>query len=311
LSQRLKEEDVNVSDGMLIESLLLSDGNHLKRAAVLLFHENPERFFIGAYVKIGYFETGSDLLYQDEVHGPLITMADRIVDILYTKYFRGLISYDGLQRTETYPVPRAACREAVLNAVVHRDYSSGVPIQIKVFPDSVVIYNDGRLPENWTVDNLLTGHRSVPHNPNIANVFFRSGQIETWGRGIEKMNEVCKKEGRPIPIFEATASEIKVTFPVIPSYGNRVVEGVVEGVVEEGTGINDTQRAILDLMASNPTITSKDLSGEIGVSQRRIQNNIAKLKNAGFVERIGSDYRGRWIVKMPSDTGTMKRDGED
>ncbi|MDR2162907.1 MAG: hypothetical protein LBO70_03050 [Clostridiales Family XIII bacterium] len=164
----------------------------------------------GAYVKIGYFETSSDLLYQDEVHGPLITMADKAVDLMYSKYFKGLISYDGLQRIETYPVPRAACREAVLNTIVHRDYSTGVPIQIKVFPDEVIIYNDGVLPENWTVAELLARHRSKPRNPNIANAFFRSGQIETWGRGIEKMETACNDEGRPAPVFDATGGEIKV-----------------------------------------------------------------------------------------------------
>ncbi|MDR1768339.1 MAG: ATP-dependent DNA helicase, partial [Propionibacteriaceae bacterium] len=76
----------------------------------------------------------------------MITLADRVLDLIYTKYFRAYISYEGIQRVETFPVPQAAMREAVLNAIVHRDYSTGIPIQVKVFPNEVIIYNDGGLP---------------------------------------------------------------------------------------------------------------------------------------------------------------------
>jgi len=99
----------------------LIEGDYIKRAALLLFHQDPENWVPGAYVKIGFFENATDLLYQDEIHGPLITMADKIEDLVYLKYFKGIISYDGLQRIETYPIPRTAFREAVLNAIVHRD----------------------------------------------------------------------------------------------------------------------------------------------------------------------------------------------
>jgi ATP-dependent DNA helicase RecG len=244
---------------------------------------------------MGYFETDSELKFQDEVHGPLIMMADKVVDLIYAKYFKGLISYDGLQRIETYPVPMAACREAVLNSIVHRDYSSGVPIQIKVFPDEVVIYNDGQLPENWTVADLRKRHRSMPHNPNIANVFFRSGQIETWGRGIEKIDTACREEGRPSPVFEATATEIKVTFSTPISVAT-VGENVGENVGEKPS-INDTQQKILDLMSANREITAKLLAEEIGISTRRVEDNISKLKKAGLIERKGSDRKGTWLVR--------------
>jgi ATP-dependent DNA helicase RecG len=289
-SKRLAAEDVALGKEELLDSLLLTDGEHVKRAAVLLFHERPEKWVTGAYVKLGYFETDSELQYQDEVHGPLITMADKVVDLLYSKYFKGLISYDGLQRVETFPVPLAACREAVLNAIVHRDYGTGVPIQIKVFPDEVVIYNDGRLPENWTVADLLARHRSVPHNPNIANVFFRSGQIETWGRGIEKMEAACKAEGRPAPVFTVTDTEIKVSF-------STAITDAGVGVKVGDNPTTATQDAILKLMAGDPRITAQLISEHIGITKRRVESNIAKLKALGFVEREGSDRKGAWLVK--------------
>ncbi|MDR1538441.1 MAG: hypothetical protein LBU32_10690 [Clostridiales bacterium] len=147
-------------------------------------------------------------------------MPDKVVETVYLNYFKGIISYEGIQRVESYPVPHAAFREAITNAIVHRDYSTGIPIQIKVFPDKIIIYNDGRLPENWTVEDLIKTHRSGPHNPMIASTFSRAGMIESWGRGIEKITEVCKKAGRPEPAIEFKhGREFFVTFYTEASVG--------------------------------------------------------------------------------------------
>ena len=196
----------------LLQNLSLVEGNYLKRAAILLFHQNPERWVPGAFAKIGYFQNGADIVYQDEILGPLIAMPDKIIETLYMKYFKGYISYRGIQRIETYPVARSALREAVLNAVVHKDYSTGVPIQIKIFPDKVTIYNTGGLPEGWTIEKLLSTHGSNQRNPLIAGGFFRSGMIETWGRGIEKIITACREEEKPYPDFDVSNSEVMVTF---------------------------------------------------------------------------------------------------
>ena len=103
-SQRLPPQALNESDEAVIERLRLRDGTCLKRAAVLLFHPEPHRFFMEASVKIGAFR-GAELLYQDEIQGDLFTQVDRVMDLLYTKYSRGLVSYNDLYRVETFPVP--------------------------------------------------------------------------------------------------------------------------------------------------------------------------------------------------------------
>ena len=88
-----------------------------------------------------------------------------------------------------------ALREAVLNAVVHKDYTSGAPIQISVYADKLMIWNSGRLSPEWTVERLLGKHASAPFNPDVANAFFRCGQIESWGRTIEMAASKLVKEG--------------------------------------------------------------------------------------------------------------------
>ncbi len=171
-SQRLDSAILLESTSGLIEKLRLRDASYLKRAAVLLFHPDPERFVTAAYVKIGFFRTNTDLLYHDEIHGDLFTQVTQTMDLLLTKYLRAGLSYQGIQRFETLPVPEAALREAVLNAIIHKDYSSGTPIQISVYPDKLMLWNPGELPLDWTVAKLKGKHPSQPFNPDVANAFF-------------------------------------------------------------------------------------------------------------------------------------------
>lgn len=206
-SQRLPVEVMNDNDTLLIERLRLTSGDYLKRATVLLFHPDPEAFVTGAYVKIGYFEHNhADLRYQDEIHGDLFKQVEQTIEVLKLKYFKALISYDGLYRVETYPVPMTALREAILNAVVHKDYASNIPIQISVYPNQLMIWNAGHLPERWTLDDLMGKHSSKPYNPDIANAFFRAGLVESWGRGVERIIQACVDADFPEPIYKLDPS---------------------------------------------------------------------------------------------------------
>ncbi|MEK7814131.1 MAG: RNA-binding domain-containing protein, partial [Candidatus Desantisbacteria bacterium] len=179
-SKRLSLDILNESDTILMDKLHLLEGKYLKRAAVLLFHPDPEKYVGGAFIKIGYFRNNADLLYHDEIHGNLFSQVDKAMDILQTKYMKAYISYEGLQRIETYQIPETALREALLNAVVHKDYASSIPVQISVYEDKMMLWNPGVLPSGWTVETLTDKHASQPYNPDIANAFFRSGMIEAW-----------------------------------------------------------------------------------------------------------------------------------
>lgn len=95
-SKRLSAELLAEADAVLLDKLRLFDQTYLKRAAVMLFHDEPERVVTGAFVKIGYFRPDSDLLYHDEVHGNLLDQVAKTIDLLLTKYLRAGISYDGV-----------------------------------------------------------------------------------------------------------------------------------------------------------------------------------------------------------------------
>lgn len=191
---------------------MLLEGDYLTNAAVMMFHKDPDRIVPGSYVKIGYFETGSDLLYQDEVHGSLVTLVDKVIEILYLKYLKGIIHYEGIQRVDQYPIDNEAAREAILNSLIHKDNTQGVPVQIKVFPDRVFIYNAGKLPEQWSIDTLYGNHGSKPRNPKIASAMFRTGMIEAWGRGIEKIINGSRRIDAPDPVFKEIGGDMSVEF---------------------------------------------------------------------------------------------------
>ena len=99
-SKRLAEEDVAVSNEELLRSLKLMENERLLLAAALVFHQTPEQWCLGAYVKIGCFDSNAEILYQDELNGALVGMADKVVDTIFTKYFIGRIRYEGLQRID-------------------------------------------------------------------------------------------------------------------------------------------------------------------------------------------------------------------
>lgn len=190
-SQRISEDVLTDSNEHLLDNLQLIENNYLKRAAILLFHPDPEKFVSGAYIKIGYFKSDVDLIFQDEVHGNLIEQIEKTIDLLFSKYIKAIISYEGINRIETFEYPKDAVREGLLNSAAHKDYSEGTPIQISVYDDKIIIWNEGQLPENWTVEDLLRKHPSKPYNPDIANALFRSGYIESWGRGTLNMIKEC------------------------------------------------------------------------------------------------------------------------
>lgn len=154
-SQRIEEDTLTDTNQQLIENLQLKEPGLLKRAAILLFHANPKVFVTGAFIKIGYFESDDDLKFQDEINGNLFEQIEKTMDLLFTKYIKSEISYEGINRVEKYEYPKNAIREALLNAIAHKDYSGGTPIQISVYSDKILFWNEGQLPENWTVKNLL------------------------------------------------------------------------------------------------------------------------------------------------------------
>jgi ATP-dependent DNA helicase RecG len=203
------EEENDIEN--IFENLLLLENNKMKRSGILLFGKNPCRFFINAYVKIGRFgKTDDDLLFQEVIESNIFELADKTLEVLDRKFLISPVSYEGLHRIENWEYPYKAVREAIINAIVHRDYT-GAPIQISVYNDKIIIWNEGKLPYGYTVESLKKRHSSRPYNPLIASVFFKGGLIEAWGKGTINIINECLKANLPEPTFATEFGGISVT----------------------------------------------------------------------------------------------------
>ena len=276
-SKRLDEKSCKDTPEQLLDNLKLFDNGYLKRAALLLFHPDPEKFVTGAYIKIGFFRSESDLQFQDDIHGNLFEQVEKTMELLLTKYTRALISYKGLSRIETYEYPEEALREALLNAVAHKDYAGCTPVQIRVYGDRIKIWNEGQLPENWTVKNLLQEHSSRPYNPDIANAFFRCGYIESWGRGIEKITEQCAAAGLPVPLINNDGSDFWVTFR----------KDIYNKEDLSKLGLNERQIEALLLFKEKGEITSTEYAERFKISDRTARTDLMELADKELLNRQG------------------------
>ena len=283
---------------VLLDRLHLVNGNYLTNAAMLLFSKDPERYQLGAFLKVGYFENDADLLYQDEIHGSLLEQVDKAIELIYLKYMRAKISYEGIQRIERYFVPEAALREALLNAVCHKQYQSGVPIQISVYEDRLYVANVGSLPEDWTLEKLMNKHTSKPYNPNIAYVFYLAGFIESWGRGVEKICTALRAENLPMPEYTVNPGDIMIKFTGPKDRIIRVTNRLSDQLSEKlSDKLSDKEKLTLELLVEDPGYTSPQIAEKLGVSRVSVTKYIKALKEKRLIERVGSDRKGYWKVK--------------
>ncbi len=198
-------------------------------------------------------------------------------------------------------VTPSTMREAICNAIVHRDYM-GVHTQMKVYDDCIMLWNEDKLPEGINQEKLFAEHASQPRNRNIANAFYKAGFIETWGRGINKIRQGLKKMGLPEPKIE---NHVSGTLIII--YRNGGVNGTNDtnhvgnmsktnvGNMSE-TKLTERQRFILSIIKANPFVTGKEMSETLSVTQRTIERDLAAMQKAGIIRHEGKVNAGVWVV---------------
>ena len=204
---------------------------------------------------------------------------------MLAKYTKALISYEGLTRVETYEYPEDALREALLNAVAHKDYTGPYPIQISVYPDKIMFWNYGRLPENWTVEDLHDKHSSQPRNPDIATAFFRSGYVEAWGRGMDKMKNLCSEAKIPAPQFSTKGNEFWTNFR--KDIFNK------EDLI--GLGLSERQIEAVLFFKTKGEVTTAEYSEKFGISERTARRDLSDLVKKQLIENKGDTNQSKYV----------------
>ena len=186
------EEDTTV-----LEKLgLLRDGQ-LTRAAVLLLGREPQRFYPSAFVKMGRFRSPTLIVDDREIYGTLFDQVEGTM-LYFREHLQTRFEFTGeIAREVIWEYPLEALREAITNAVCHRDYLETPHVQVRWYDDQLTFLNPGGLPPPLRLQELKREHPSIPRNRLIAEMFFYIGWIERWGRGIQKMLDECAAAGLP------------------------------------------------------------------------------------------------------------------
>lgn len=264
----------------LLEKLRLSENGQLKRAAIILFGKDPGKFYSSIYVKIGRFgKDDTDIIFQETEEGNLIMLLQAVLNQLNHKFLIRSIGFEGMHRIEKGEYPLAAIREMLLNALVHRNYM-GAPIQIRVYDDKISIWNEGSLPAGLTLAALKRSHSSRPRNPIIADVAFKGGYIDAWGRGTIKILDTCKEAELPEPEMQELDGGFSITL-----FKNILTEEQLKKL-----GLNSRQIKAVLFVKEKGKITNKEYQEVFGVARMTATRDLTLLVEKGVLK--SSDTKG-------------------
>jgi ATP-dependent DNA helicase RecG len=272
----------------IFDKLRLTEDGQLKRAAIILFGKDPGRFYPNIFVKIGRFaKDDADLRFQEVEEGNLIILLRNVLEQLNHKFLIRQIKFEGFFRVEKgeYPVP--ALREMLLNALVHRNYM-GSFTQIRVYDDKINIWNEGMLPEGISLESLWHSHSSRPRNPLIADVCFKGGLIDAWGRGTIKIIETCKAAELPDPeLIERDGGFLVTLFK-----NNLTKEHLIK------PGLNERQIRAVEYVKEKGEITTSKYTEVFGVSERTARNDLSELADKQIFKKVGETNLAKYIFGL-------------
>ena len=270
---------------------LVTHENRLKRAAFLLFGTEPQRLAPTAQIQIGRFKDDETILDDKRLTGNLFQQLDQVEQALRNYFF---IRYEfptghdarsgigAMQREEVWEFPYKAVREAVLNAMIHRDYTSTGRVQIRVYDDRMVINNPGGLPVGLTVSDLLREpHDSLPRNPILAEICYYAKLVEQWGSGTIRMRNACRSQGLPDPIFHSTATSFTVTLRKDELSDERLRQ----------MGMNSRQIRAVHYVRQNGSISNSEHQVLTEAPRRTAARDLEVLEEAGLFERMAKSGR--------------------
>jgi len=264
----------------LFEKLRLIENGQLKRAAIILFGKEPAKFYPNTFVKIGRFgKDDADLKFQETEEANLIELLQAVLNQLNHKFLTRPIEFKGMHRIEKSEYPTSALREIILNALVHRNYM-GAPTQIRVYDNKINFWNEGTLPEGLTFEALKGFHTSRPRNVLIADVCFKGGFIDSWGRGTLKIYDACKEAELPEPEIK----EFQGGFLVTLFKDNLTEEQLTK------LGLNDRQLKAVNFVKEKGKITNKEYQEINNCSRNTASNDLADLVQKKIL--VGSDVKG-------------------
>ena len=260
----------------ILEKLeLISGTGEVTRAAILLFGKNPQSPYTQAVVHAGKIHGTVDIMDDRFIRGSIIDQVEESLDFIKKHINVRSVITGKPQRDDVWDYPLEALREALTNAVCHRDYGDLGDIQIKVYDESLQIWSPGFLPFGMTVEELLRpNHSSKPRNRLVAQAFYDMGMIEQYGSGIRRVMNACVEAGLPEPEFENFSGGFQIVFKPVRALGEQDEQVTAQVTAQVATFCGEPKSA-------------KEIMAELGLKHwKTFQTNYLKpLLNEGVLER--------------------------
>lgn len=262
--------------------LVAEDGTLTNAGALLLCRGgSPFRLTMGAVAGNDRAATILDLRQED---GPVFDLVERAEHFVMSNIRRRLVFGTGVAREEVPEIPRAAVREAIVNAFCHRDWTDPSAVVIDVFTDTVRVTNPGLFPEGKPPKAFVDGTAapSRPRNPGLTSALYKAGYIETYGSGIRRIRDLCAEAG----VRFSYRQEHDCTSIAFERPGSQV-----EGETDDAMSIRDR---VLLLLSDGDSHSSREVSDALGISRRSVQRALGSLAEDGLVVREGNARQSRW-----------------
>lgn len=250
------------------------------RAAILLFGKRPQRFFYPAELRCARFKGAEPIHFLDMkvMAGDIIAQVPAAMEFIQRHISMAAeIVATQVERIDRWEYPLEALREAIINAVCHRDYCDSGNVQVRIFDDRIEVWSPGLLPEGITIPDLYRTHSLRPRNHRIAHAFFLINYIEQWGTGTLRMIELCKAEGLPEPEYDERSGAVVVSFK------RRKPTRKYHDAPEQ----SQRQKQALELVRQQGRLTARDYAKLLGVSKRTANCDLMALVERGLLQQGG------------------------
>ncbi len=278
--ERRLKMNVNMGAKEALTKLKLLKNNKLTNAAILMFGKEPQEWIIQSEVRCAKFKgtmAAKPFIDMKVIEGTIDEQIDLAEKFIMNNIKKSAWLTPGkVKRNEKWEYPLDALREAITNAICHRDYSSTSNVQVRIFDDRIEVWNPGNLPEGWTVATLKKQHESKPRNHLIAKLFFMVKNIEQWGTGTIEMIKETVKHGLPEPEFEDTGTSIVVMFKKF-----KLTEEILKG-------LNERQREAIEFLKLNKKLTTSEYQELVNKPLVTVKRDLIDLKKKKIIEYIGS-----------------------
>jgi ATP-dependent DNA helicase RecG len=275
----------------VLEKLDLMKNGKLTNASVLLFGKDPQKYFPRSLLRCALFADSKAIDFLDikDVEGTIIQQVPEVLNFI-RRHINISVKISGKpEREEIWEIPTDALREAVINAICHRNYEDTGNVQIRIFDNRLEIWNPGTLPESITLESLKKEHRSIPRNELIARCFYLIKYIEQWGTGTNRIISLCKEAGLKEPKFEIRNGDFVVTF-----FRKEIQK---EKPVTE-LRLNETQKKIIKFIVEKGSARTNDIQKFLGLSRRAVIKNLNQI--ISFLTWTGkskTDPSGEYMLK--------------